>query len=625
MRKVIAFLLVTALLLPVTLPAAEIKQAYAATSNAKKVISALDIMEIDKGTISENATKITRAQFAQLLVNLSALKDTTVSTSNVSLFKDVSKSYWASGYIKTAVANGWMTGYLDGSFGPTKGVTLMEAINGVLRLLGYSDSDFTGNVTGTKLALYKSLELNKNITVTKTSSYLSYANCVTLFYNTLNAKTKNGNVYAEALGYSLDADGELDYLSLINEGTEGPIIADDSWINKLPFSIYGATVYKNDTKCTYNDIRENDVLYYSKSFETIWAYDSKVTGVITAISPDLLNPTSITVAGVAYEFENNDAVLEFTALGSVEKGDIITLLLGKNGGIAGVLSQDEYNTTVTGIVLSVGTHLAKNDNGDYVSTAYATYADAAGNKYTQDYDSSVLSLEQNDLIRITYKGGTATVAEYAMPGFTFNNATVSSDGTVFGTMKFSSNVKILDYSEGTYTTIYPTRLAGMIIQDSKIYYYDTNADGEITNLILKDATGDLDSYGIFTGFSYSGSAGSYGYILNGTSASLSKSSYSNFTIEKGPVGLVYENGSIAGSYALTKVTVAAIGNTTITSGVSKYPLADKLSVYVVNDDGTYVQITIGKINTTKYTVTAYYDQAITLGGRIRVIIAVPNN
>lgn len=620
MRKVIAFILATTLLLSGLIPASETKNAFAATVNAGKIIKALEIMETDQGTISTDATKITRAQYAQLLVNLSGKKDEVAASSNTSLFKDVSRKYWAAGYIKTAVANNWMSGYLDGSFQPNKGITLIEAINSILRLLGYSDSDFSGNLTENKLALYKSKELNKNVTVTKTTSYLSYDNCINLFYNTLKAKSKDGKVYAETLGYSLDSDGEINYLSLINTGTEGPIIAEDSWTTEIPFPIYSATFYKNDTKCTYIDIKKYDVIYYSEASDTIWAYDTKVTGVITAINPDLLNPTSITVAGVEYQFETSAASLEFTSLGTVEKGDIITLLLGKNGAIAGVLSLDEYNTKVTGVVLSTGTHTVQNSNGEYISTGYVTYVDPAGNKYSQDYDSSLINFTQGDLIRITYKDGNASVTEYSMPTVTFNNATVNSTGTMLGTVSFSSNIQILDYYEGSYTAVYPIRLVNMIIQDSKILYYDTNVDGEITNLILVNATGDLDSYGIYTGFAYSGSVGTYQYILDGKAGTLSKSSYSSYTTEIGPAGFTYTNGSISGSYSLTKTAVTSLGTTTIASGSVKYPLAEKVSVYYLSD-GVYTATTIDKINLSKYNVTAYYDRAITLGGRIRVLIA----
>jgi hypothetical protein len=64
-----------------------------------------------------------------MLINLSSLKGKVTGKCNISLFSDVSKKYWASGYIQTAVTQGWMTGYLSGKFKPAKGITLQEAVN----------------------------------------------------------------------------------------------------------------------------------------------------------------------------------------------------------------------------------------------------------------------------------------------------------------------------------------------------------------------------------------------------------------------------------------------------------------------------------------------------------------
>ncbi len=624
MRKILAAILAAVLLLQTGLLVNEPQKAYAATAKADKVIRALDIMKTDKGEIGADTDEITRAQFAQLLVNLSTQKDSIARTSNISLFKDVSQKHWAASYIKTAVTNGWMSGYINGSFKPDSGVTLIEAVSGVLKLLGYSDSDFSGNITGGKLALYQSKKLNKNITVTLSYSYLNYSNCVNLFYNVLNGTTKDGMNYATVLGYTLDAAGEVDYLSLVNTGTQGPIIADNSWSSEIPFSIETATFYKNDIKCNYTDIDKYDVLYYSESFETVWAYDTKITGTLTGVNPDLINPTSVTVAGTEYQFENSTASTEFSSVGSIQRGDVITLLLGKNGEVAGVLSLDEYNTRITGLVLNVGTHLVKDNKGDYINTSYVDFVDAEGNRYTQDYDSTVFNFNEEDLIRITYENGVAAVSEYSMPGFSFEDATVSSDAKTFGSMKFASNVHILDYHEGTYIKVYPTRLANMVIMNRMIRYYATDVSGQITDLILNNVTGDMDSYGIYTGYTYGGGSGVYHYLLDGKEGAFTTANFTDLTPTEGPAGFVIQDGSIASSYSLTGTPVSSVGNTTITSGAVKYPLADKVSVYYLSN-GKYAATSINNIDLSKQRVTAYYDKAITLGGRIRVIVAESTN
>ena len=131
-------------------------------------------------------------------------------------FKDVPYTHWAAGYIKTAVQQGWISGYLDGSYKPNRTVTLEEAATGVLKLLGYTTSDFSGSYPNAQLALYKSLNLNTRITASQGSS-MTRRNMMYLFYNLLNTKTKDGRVYAQTLGYKLNSSDEIDYLSVISD------------------------------------------------------------------------------------------------------------------------------------------------------------------------------------------------------------------------------------------------------------------------------------------------------------------------------------------------------------------------------------------------------------------------
>lgn len=624
MRRIIAFLLAMLMILPIGVWSMEPKQALAAASKAEKTISALGIMKTDQGEISADTAKITRSQYAQLLVNMSSLKDTTAFTSNVSLFSDVSKKHWAAGYIKTAITNGWMYGYLNGSFKPDQGITLYEAVNGVLNLLGYTDSDFSGNITENKMAMYSSKDLNKNITVYQKTSVLSYSNCVNLFYNTLNAKTKDGKVYAETLGYSLDSNGTVDYVSLINTDTEGPIIADNSWKSRLPFTASSATYYLDGKKCTMNDIDQNQVLYYSESYKTVWAYDNKVTGTVESINPDYLTPESIMVSGKTYTLGTSEMKEEFSSLGSVKEGDMVTLLLGKSDVVAGVLTEDELDTTITGVVLSTGTHLSKNESGNYFSTSYATFVDAAGNTYTQDYDDNLISFREEEIIRVTYYKGDATVSKVISSGAPFLNSTFSNDGGSIGGYSLASNVKILDLSDGAYVTVYPERLSGVTITSNSVYYYELSQTNEITKLILCDVTGDMKQYGIFTGIGSQLTAGkvAYNYIIDGTAGSSQVSTVTNLVIDHGPVSFLFSNnGSLSEVKALTSVNVTSLGKTTIQSSNAKYPLASNYDVYLLVDE-EYVATSIDKISDlSKYKVTAYYDKAISLGGRIRVLVA----
>ncbi|MDF2510488.1 MAG: hypothetical protein K0S04_354 [Herbinix sp.] len=619
MKKSLALILCFALFAAVGLTPLTQTQVSAA-SRASEVINAIGVMETDMDSNASSSSVVTRARFTQMLVNLSTLKDSISNESNVSLFKDVKKSYWASGYIQAAVKQGWITGYLNGTFKPNQGITLQEAVYGVLKLLGYSDSDFTGSKISAIMKLYASKDLDTNITKASTEK-LTEGDCINLFYNTLNATNKSGTKYASVLGYTMDSKGNIDYLSLMNKDLEGPIIVYGDWTSKLPFDTGVAKIYKDGKTCRFSDIGSYDVVYYSSNFKTVYVYDDKVTGSVSAINPNFTSPTSVTIGGKDYSFADTDAALKFSAMGNVKKGDIVTIMLGKDGTVVDVLDIDEYNVTMAGYVLSTGIHAVEDKDGDYSVTEYVTFVDASGNEFTQDYDSNSLYLEEGNLVLVKYVDGVASIRLYEAAPAPFTNYAFSSDGYTLGHTALTSDVKILDLKKGKYISINPERLANVNLGSSSILYYAINGNNQISELILNGATGDLDSYGIYTGSTNTNSGITYKYLIDGKSNSLASETGSKLNMSQGPSGFVLENNELVSSYALTGVSVSSIGLTTVQANNAKYTLADKYSVYLYVDK-EYVLTTLDKVkNLSKFNVMAYFDKSISLGGRIRVIVA----
>lgn len=623
MQRKIFTLLLTVVMLALTVASPIIStEAATSTTNAQKVIDAIGIMKTDKVSSSKGTAAVTRAEFAQMLINMSSYKGKVTGDSNVSLYSDVSKKYWAAGYIKVAVSQGWMSGYLDGSFKPSKGVTLAQAVNGVLKLLGYTNSDFTGNITTAEMALYEDKELNENISKTK-NQVLTRNDCINLFYNTLTATTKEGKIYATSLGYTVDANGDIDYLSLVNSKLKGPILADDNWKTKIPFSLSTATFYKDGTLGTLSDIQKNDVIYYSTDLKSVWAYDNKVTGTIQSINPDRLAPTSVTVGGTEYTLGSNAMSVEFSSLGSYDEGDVVTLILGKDDTVVDVLDIDESNVTITGIVIDTGEHVITNADDELETTYYMTYVDANGNEYEQDYDITNYTYSEGDLVRVSYVGGIATVSRYTLGSAVFGNNTFSSDGTKLGDYDLSANVKIIDYYEGNYAEINPKRLADVKLGSGSVCYYELNSSGDVSQLILYNVTGDVYKYGILTGIESQASSDvmNYGYIIDGKSGT---GTADYMEVEVGPKGFVFDDddsSKIEDITELTKFTVKSVGTTTISDTKQKYQLADEVAVYYLKS-GSYSATTLSEVsNLKKYKLTAYYDKSASTGGRVRVIVA----
>ena len=113
--------------------------ALAAGSVREETMAALGIVSAESGTDST----VTRGRFAQMLVNASTSRDSAEGY-GASLYRDLKKDHPCSGAVRIAVEQGWMSGFLDGSFRPDQAVTLEEACASLLKLLGYDDAALKG-------------------------------------------------------------------------------------------------------------------------------------------------------------------------------------------------------------------------------------------------------------------------------------------------------------------------------------------------------------------------------------------------------------------------------------------------------------------------------------------------
>ena len=78
-------------------------------------------------------TNITRAEFVAMAVRFT---EETPTGGQPETFGDVAETYWARGYIETAVSYGWIQGVGGGNFEPGRYITRAEAVTMVNRMLG---------------------------------------------------------------------------------------------------------------------------------------------------------------------------------------------------------------------------------------------------------------------------------------------------------------------------------------------------------------------------------------------------------------------------------------------------------------------------------------------------------
>ena len=139
-----------------------------ATTETVNTIKLLEIANGDENGNMNYSKTVTRAEFVKMAVSASVNKDKAKNNSvSYSLFPDVKNTFWGAAYISTAIESGLVNGYLDGTFRPNNDVTLEEGVTIILRLLGYTTSDFKGSYPSSQLEKYTELELNKNISAVK--------------------------------------------------------------------------------------------------------------------------------------------------------------------------------------------------------------------------------------------------------------------------------------------------------------------------------------------------------------------------------------------------------------------------------------------------------------------------
>ena len=429
---------------------------------------------------------LTRGQAARLLTAFSAYRDTTTAQGRTGrLYSDVDSDSPYAVYIRTAVQNGWMTGYSDGSFRPDNTVTLEEACTMALRLLGYDVAKLGGTFPTAQLSKASALGLRNEINA-RQGETLTLEQGTMLFYNALTAMNGSGQVYASTLGFAVN-NGQVDISSVLLDNVKGPFVADASTV--LPFA--PAAIYRNDEVTTSAALSPYDIYYYNESARTVWIYNKRAAGRVTAVSPSASAPTSVTVAGVTYTIASPSVAYQLSSLSGGGVGQVVTLLLGMNDAAVSVLTGDAADAVFYGVVQSSSRTLVETNSAEVQQAVSVMCTD--GTARTVNVDNK-LNFPAGKLVEISVDGDGESVQSIS-PRST--SGTVSADGTALGDTPFADNVQIIDTtSEGVAGAVRPSRLSGVTLSGTDVKYYTTNEKGEIDRLILNDVTGDLWNYGV---------------------------------------------------------------------------------------------------------------------------------
>ena len=407
---------------------------------------------------------LTRGQAARLLTAFSAYRDTTTAQGRTGrLYSDVDSDSPYAVYIRTAVQNGWMTGYSDGSFRPDNTVTLEEACTMALRLLGYDVAKLGGTFPTAQLSKASALGLRNEINA-RQGETLTLEQGTMLFYNALTAMNGSGQVYASTLGFAV-SNGQVDISSVLLDNVKGPFVADASTV--LPFA--PAAIYRNDEVTTSAALSPYDVYYYNESARTVWIYNKRAAGRVTAVSPSASAPTSVTVAGVTYAIASPSVAYQLSSLsgGGVGQADS-SCLIQINGGYV--------------VVDSVGDAIDSNGNVEVTGGVLLVSGPTSDGDGAFDYDGGA-----------TISGGTvlmvgSTGMAQSFTGGTQAFAMTSASGEA------GQSVCVVDGSGNVVTSFTATKRFGMVLTSSPAFAeggeYTLVIGGEVANA---NADGYTDS------------------------------------------------------------------------------------------------------------------------------------
>ena len=480
---------ILALLLAVCVACSMLILPASASGSNTAVQTAVTLGGLTSDQTANLAAPLTRGALTKLMVAFSAYRESAKTQGSTgTLFSDVSSGSAYAPYVRIAVQQGWISGYTDGSFRPDNAVTLEEACTAVLKLLGYDVTTLSGTFPAAQLNKANELGLRDNLTKTQGEG-MTLEDGAVLLYNALTATTAEGNVYATALGFTVN-NGVVDVSSILLSNVKGPFVAGLG--TQLPFA--PTAVYRNDTVTTDATLNAYDVYYYNETAQTVWIYTRKAAGRITAVSPSANAPTSVTVAGTEYTIASSSVAAQLSALNGGGVGQVVTLLLGMNDEAVSVLTGDAANEVFYGVVQTTSRSLVENSGPDVQQTVAVACTDGVTRSVNVDKQ---FNYPAGKLVAITVDENGENIQSLETKS---TSGTVNAEGTALDNTALASNVEILDTtSEGLAGAVRPSRLSGVTLSGTDVKYYTTNEKGEIDRLILSDVTGDLWEYAALDG------------------------------------------------------------------------------------------------------------------------------
>lgn len=320
-------------------------------SVAADTLSALGVVGGTGGGRFSPDGHLTRAQLCKMAVEILGMGEQAQDQAYRTIFTDMGKNHWARGYVNLAAitevpaesGSRLMLGLGNGAFGPDREVTYQEAATLALRILGYSGE---ANRAWPYSAIETAAELglDRDLGIVTPSAPITRGQTALLFYHLLSAPTKqDGKPYASKLGSPVEnaillasdatLNGQSGRVVVASEsGSETYLAAgsvDQSLVGKRGFAILDkegrfVTLVPDESSAITAQVERKQAYYlYLKGH-----------GRYT-LSEDTPVYTGSAHSGGATTYKEYQA--------SLTPGDLVTLYLDEQGGVAGLYQAQPTN------------------------------------------------------------------------------------------------------------------------------------------------------------------------------------------------------------------------------------------------------------------------------------------
>lgn len=392
-------------------------------------------------------------------------------------------------------------------------------------------------------------------------------------------------------------------------------------------------VYRDGYRASLADIRRNDVVYYNQATNTMDVYIDKVTGTYDKALPNKAHVTSIELGGKTFSIETRTATekLDETA-GSFKIGDRITLLLGKDGQIAGVVNTSNDAVLDYGVLIGTSSEMSEenDDKGKAIQKAKIMQTDGEIYEYKADKNYSDY---KGELVKMTFSGGVVSLKK--VTSTTVLSGYLDKTGKKLDKRTFADGVVIFDRmsnASGQDASVIKLELNDInksYIENGDVVSYAVTSDfGDIGVILFDNITNSNSQYGILTKKEVKDSgmniSGTYTIDVKGTEMTYTKNSGYSVSVGQ-PVKISASGQMLSSMQALQKAAsaskVQAIDYNRIKVNNTVYEMDEKVVIYR-RDAAENRYITVSQsdlLASNVISVELWSDEPVSSGGIVRII------